>query len=380
MEAGFGVDSGRPTLRRGRPNSHFGCREHDDDDEHAVRRSLAHCRAPRRSTAVRRAVVAAAECRRPGPRQPQSGAAAAACPSRRSRHPGEGIVRPQDRAGAGWMRAPSASIPRAVSPAAWRCRSTAPTWQVMRLSRNRNWGHPNLVQFLEQLADKAPSTGWRGLLVGDMSQPRGGPMRTGHASHQVGLDADIWLTPMPDRELTRAGARGNVRDHGRRRRPHRCRPEGLDAGASQRDQGRREGPAGRPHLRECGDQEGACAAKPAATAAGSARYSRGGATTITSTFGWSARPTTRNARRSRRGRRTTAAARNSTTGSPKPSSIPSRRRRRRSPGPGFAWPICRTPAGACCWRRRPALDRGSLLAPARHKYLVIPDELLNLER
>jgi penicillin-insensitive murein endopeptidase len=36
-----------------------------------------------------------------------------------------------------------------------------------------------------------------------MSQPRGGPMITGHASHQVGLDADIWLTPMPDHELTR---------------------------------------------------------------------------------------------------------------------------------------------------------------------------------
>jgi penicillin-insensitive murein endopeptidase len=29
-------------------------------------------------------------------------------------------------------------------------------------------------------------------------------MITGHASHQVGLDADIWLTPMPARELTRA--------------------------------------------------------------------------------------------------------------------------------------------------------------------------------
>ena len=28
-------------------------------------------------------------------------------------------------------------------------------------------------------------------------------MLTGHASHQVGLDADIWLTPMPARELTR---------------------------------------------------------------------------------------------------------------------------------------------------------------------------------
>src|SRR5215468_8928135 len=77
------------------------------------------------------------------------------------------------------------------------------TWQVMRLSRNRNWGHTNLVQFLERLAAQAPKTGWRGLLVGDMSQPRGGPMLTGHASHQVGLDADIWLTPMPARELTR---------------------------------------------------------------------------------------------------------------------------------------------------------------------------------
>ena len=78
------------------------------------------------------------------------------------------------------------------------------TWQVMRLSRNRNWGHPALVDFLERLASKAPKTGWNGLLVGDMAQARGGPMRTGHASHQIGLDADIWLTPMPDRELTRA--------------------------------------------------------------------------------------------------------------------------------------------------------------------------------
>jgi penicillin-insensitive murein endopeptidase len=78
-----------------------------------------------------------------------------------------------------------------------------PTWQVMRLSRNRNWGHPSLVKFLERLSAKAAKKGWPGLLVGDMSQPRGGPMITGHASHQVGLDADIWLSPMPDRTLTR---------------------------------------------------------------------------------------------------------------------------------------------------------------------------------
>ena len=78
------------------------------------------------------------------------------------------------------------------------------TWQVMRLSRNRNWGHPVLVSFLERVSKALPErAGWPGLLVGDMAQPRGGPMLTGHASHQVGLDADIWFTPMPDRTLTR---------------------------------------------------------------------------------------------------------------------------------------------------------------------------------
>jgi penicillin-insensitive murein endopeptidase len=78
-----------------------------------------------------------------------------------------------------------------------------PDWQVMRLSRNRNWGNPRLVDYLERLASDARALdGWPGLLVGDMSQPRGGPMVTGHTSHQIGLDADIWLTPMPDRILT----------------------------------------------------------------------------------------------------------------------------------------------------------------------------------
>jgi penicillin-insensitive murein DD-endopeptidase len=77
------------------------------------------------------------------------------------------------------------------------------TWQVMRVSRNRNWGHPELIQFIEQLADKATRTGWHGLLIGDMSQPRGGPLLAGHTSHQVGLDVDIWLTPMPAHAFTR---------------------------------------------------------------------------------------------------------------------------------------------------------------------------------
>src|ERR1700710_1494253 len=77
-------------------------------------------------------------------------------------------------------------------------------WQVMRLSRNRYWAHPDMVALVKRLAGKAHrDAGWPGILVGDMSQPRGGPMITGHASHQVGLDADIWLTPMPNRRLSR---------------------------------------------------------------------------------------------------------------------------------------------------------------------------------
>lgn len=70
---------------------------------------------------------------------------------------------------------------------------TGPTWQAMRLSRGRNYGHPEMIQFLVDLSAEARSIGWgKGLYIGDISQPRGGPMTSGHASHQIGLDADIW--------------------------------------------------------------------------------------------------------------------------------------------------------------------------------------------
>jgi len=82
---------------------------------------------------------------------------------------------------------------------------SGPAWQVMPLSRNRNWGHPTLIRFLENLALEVRKSGiWNGLLIGDMSQMHGGPMSTGHASHQIGLDADIWLRPMPKGEPIRA--------------------------------------------------------------------------------------------------------------------------------------------------------------------------------
>lgn len=110
----------------------------------------------------------------------------------------------------GAAKEPAPLSARAIGTYARGCLSGAkplavdgPTWQAMRLSRNRTWGHPDLIALLERFAGEVKEDGWPGLLVGDISQPRGGPMLTGHASHQLGLDADIWFTPMPDRRLSR---------------------------------------------------------------------------------------------------------------------------------------------------------------------------------
>ena len=110
----------------------------------------------------------------------------------------------------GAAKQPAPIPPKAIGGYAGGCLAGAralpvdgKAWQAMRLERNRNWGHPELVKWLEEFALAAQrQDGWPGMLIGDMSQPRGGPMLTGHASHQIGLDADIWLTPMPDRRLS----------------------------------------------------------------------------------------------------------------------------------------------------------------------------------
>ncbi|MEO8244649.1 MAG: penicillin-insensitive murein endopeptidase [bacterium] len=86
---------------------------------------------------------------------------------------------------------------------------TGPTWQAMRLSRNRNWGNPVLVAYLEDLSARATQFGWRGLYIGDMGNPRGGPMNSGHASHQMGLDADVWFLKPPSLALS-AGQREKI--------------------------------------------------------------------------------------------------------------------------------------------------------------------------
>ena len=111
----------------------------------------------------------------------------------------------------GLLGGPSGGPPRSIGSYAKGCIAGAvplpadgATWQVMRPARNRAWGHPLLIAAIERLAGSLPPLGWPGLLVGDLGQPRGGPMVTGHASHQIGLDTDIWFTPMPERRLSAA--------------------------------------------------------------------------------------------------------------------------------------------------------------------------------
>ncbi|MCZ4353382.1 penicillin-insensitive murein endopeptidase [Roseovarius aestuarii] len=108
-------------------------------------------------------------------------------------------------AGSRHKSAPFGSYAKGCLAGAVALPETGPTWQAMRLSRNRNWGHPETIDFLKDLSAKAArQPGWNGLYIGDISQPRGGPMLTGHRSHQLGLDADIWMLPATNLRLSRA--------------------------------------------------------------------------------------------------------------------------------------------------------------------------------
>ena len=70
-------------------------------------------------------------------------------------------------------------------------------WEVLHLQRNRRFGHPNLVAFIRRLAAAARKAKAGLVVVGDLSQPRGGPTPTGHRSHQTGLDVDLGYTAPP---------------------------------------------------------------------------------------------------------------------------------------------------------------------------------------
>jgi penicillin-insensitive murein endopeptidase len=99
---------------------------------------------------------------------------------------------------------PSAGPPRAIGGTSLGCLAGAlqlppegPGWQAVRVSRNRHWGHPSAIALVEHLAGRARAEGFPDLWIGDLAQPRGGPMPWGHASHQTGLDVDVWLDLRP---------------------------------------------------------------------------------------------------------------------------------------------------------------------------------------
>src|SRR5262249_4436899 len=94
----------------------------------------------------------------------------------------------------GMASAQSTYIPSGPAYGPWASDATFPQPQS---------GSPAIARLLERVAKDAHALdGWPGLLVGDMPQPRGRPMVTGHSNHQIGLDVDIWLTPIPHRILT----------------------------------------------------------------------------------------------------------------------------------------------------------------------------------
>ena len=79
-----------------------------------------------------------------------------------------------------------------------------PGYEAIRVSRNRHWGQPVTLEFIRTLSEKVRAAGQTHLYIGDLGQPRGGPMSFGHASHQVGLDADIWFERAPRPRLAPA--------------------------------------------------------------------------------------------------------------------------------------------------------------------------------
>lgn len=114
-----------------------------------------------------------------------------------------------------------------------RLPDTAPGMQTIRISRSTFWGHPAIIASLQDIALRARAAGLPDLYMNDISDPRGGPMAGIHASHQRGLDADIWLDvagphpvlPLEARE--RLEPPSLVRPDGRAIEPRLWRPEHI---------------------------------------------------------------------------------------------------------------------------------------------------------
>jgi len=63
----------------------------------------------------------------------------------------------------------------------------------IRRERNRYYGHPDTIALVRDLGRALSARTDARMMVGDLSQPRGGPTPSMHRSHQNGMDVDIWF-------------------------------------------------------------------------------------------------------------------------------------------------------------------------------------------
>lgn len=79
-----------------------------------------------------------------------------------------------------------------------------PGFQTIRQSRSFFWGAPSTIAAMETLGVQGRAAGLPDLYMNDISKPRGGPFPGVHASHMLGLDADVWLDVRPKPALSPA--------------------------------------------------------------------------------------------------------------------------------------------------------------------------------
>ncbi|MEO3990917.1 penicillin-insensitive murein endopeptidase [Pseudocitrobacter cyperus] len=103
------------------------------------------------------------------------------------------------------------------------------SYQVMRTDQRRYFGHPDLVRFIQRLSQQVQNNGMGTVLIGDMGMPAGGRFNGGHASHQSGLDVDIFLqlpkTRWTSAQLLKPQALDLVAADGKRVNPRVWQPE-----------------------------------------------------------------------------------------------------------------------------------------------------------
>ncbi len=162
-----------------------------------------------------------------------------------------------------------------------------PTWQVMRVKRNRNWGHPELVKFLERFR-AACRQGNR--LARHSGRRHGATTRrpaalrpyqpSGRARRRHLADADA-RSP-----IDRPAAQRHAAALPGRARPQARRSENLDVGLSRFRPHRGRAARGRAHFHQCGDQEGTVPrSKASIITPGCRRCGPGTGTTTTSMCG-----------------------------------------------------------------------------------------------